>query len=220
MKRSSVKKMSVMSGLLLFFLPFALNINAKEYKKPGLLIISHGSSNQEANNKVETMVEEMRKENNDKNYFHAIENAFLEVGAPTVKTGVERLQKAGCDMIVAVPFFTSQDGHTQEDIPVVLGLSSDPEILAELKEEGIELANPKLPVVITKTLNETKLLRNFAKSEVDSMSLKGKEETLVLVSLEKNDYKDIVTPKIAEAAKYAANAKGIKKLQRYLFLAG
>jgi predicted Fe-Mo cluster-binding NifX family protein len=181
------------------------------YKRPGLLILSHGSSAMEVNNKVEDMVARIRKENNEKKLFHAVENAFLEVGQPTAKTGVKRLQDAGCDRIIVVPFFTSQDGHTQDDIPVVMGLSSDPEVLEELKGEGIELANPTVPVVITKTLNETNVLADFIKSEVASMSKKSKDEALVAISLEANDYRNIVFPTINKAAKAAAQSKGIKK---------
>lgn len=210
MTRSITKKMSVIYGVALLSVFFAGTLNAQTYRKPGLLIISHGSSSVAVNAKVEEMVESVRKENASKKTFFAVENAFLEVGTPTAKTGVARLQAAGCDMIVVVPFFTSQDGHTLDDIPVVMGLSSDKEVLAELKEEGIELAAPTVPVIITQTLNETDLLADFLTSETGKLSTKAKEEAIVVISLEKNEYKDIVVPTIAKAVKAAAKANGIK----------
>ncbi|MDR0646739.1 MAG: CbiX/SirB N-terminal domain-containing protein, partial [Elusimicrobiota bacterium] len=207
MTRSIIKKIAIFA--LAFFCCGAAH--SQEYKHPGLLVLSHGSSSLEVNNKVEDMVARIRKENNEKKLFHAVENAFLEVGQPTARTGVERLQKAGCDRIIVVPFFTSQDGHTQDDIPVVMGLSSNPEVIEELKGEGIALANPTVFVVITKTLNETNVLADFIKSEVASMSKKSKEEALVVISLEANDYRNIVFPTINNATKAAAQSKDIKK---------
>ncbi|MDR0734227.1 MAG: CbiX/SirB N-terminal domain-containing protein [Elusimicrobiota bacterium] len=199
------------AGIVLSCLLLAGALNAAQYDRPGLLVLSHGSAAAGVNDKVEAMVEQIRKENNNKKAFYAVENAFLEVGTPTAKTGVEKLQAAGCDAIIVVPFFTSQDEHTQRDIPVVMGLSSDAEALAELKEEGIELAAPKVPVVISKTLNETNLLEDFVKSELRVLSQNGRDEALVVISLEKNEYNAIVVPQIEKAVRKAAKSGGIKK---------
>jgi hypothetical protein len=208
---SLLKKVSLIPCIVLFCAFFAGILNAAQYSRPGLLVLSHGSAGAGVNDKVEDMVEQIRKENSGGKSFHAVENAFLEVGTPSAKDGVEKLQAAGCDMIVVVPFFTSQDDHTQEDIPAVMGLSADAKVLAGLKEEGIELAGPKVPVVITKTLNETNLLEDFVKNEIAALSQKSRGEALVVISLEKNDYKNIVVPLIAKAVKEAAKNGGIKK---------
>jgi hypothetical protein len=158
---------------------------------PGLLIISHGSPSAQWNNPVSDLVEHVRKLNADEGKFHAVEAAFLEFAQPDAASGIEKLQSAGCDRIIVVPFFIAPSGHSLFDVPAVLGLYSSPSIRRTLKDEGAMVARPIVPVTLTQTLSEGDLLDSFVMTEIEKLSKNPKDEAIVLIAHGSADQRDL-----------------------------
>jgi len=171
-------------------------------KRPGLLILSHGAPAPQWNEPVNALVERVRKQNEGKKIFHAIEGAFLEFTQPDAMAGIEKLEVAGCDRIIVVPLFIAPSSHSLFDVPAVLGLYSSPEIRLTLEEEGARVAQPKVSLTLTQTLSEGDLLDNFARDEVCSLSKDPTNEAVVLIAHGCRDHHSLVENMTRRVATY------------------
>jgi len=171
--------------------------------RPGLLIISHGSPSAQWNDPVSGVIERVRKLNAEEGRFHAVEGAFLEFAQPDAAAGIEKLQNAGCDRIIVVPFFIAPSGHSLFDVPAVLGLYTSPSIRRTLKDEDARVARPTVPVTLTQTLSEGALLDSFVMTEIEKLSKNPKDEAIVLIahgSADQRDLHDITMRRLLTAA--------------------
>lgn len=178
-------------------------------KQPGLLILSHGAPSPQWNEPVNRLVERVRKQNEDKKSFHAIECAFLEFTQPDAAAGIEKLEARGCDHIIVVPLFIAPSSHSHFDVPAVLGLYSSPEILQTLKEEGARVAQPRVPLTLTQTLSEGDLLDAFARDEVRALSKDPANEAIVLIAHGCADHHALVERMTRRVATYCCGQCGI-----------
>ena len=182
---------------------------AGKSKRPGLLILSHGAPAPQWNEPVNRLVERVRKQNDDKKTFHAIEGTFLEFIQPDAATGIERLEAAGCDRIIVVPLFIAPSSHSLFDVPAVLGLYSSPEIRQTLEEEGARVAQPRVPLTLTQTLSEGDLLDSFARDEVRTISKDPANEAVVLIAHGSPDHHSLVERMTRRVATYCCGQSGI-----------
>ena len=182
---------------------------AGKSKQPGLLILSHGTPEPQWNEPVNTLVERVRKQNEDKETFHAIEGAFLEFTQPDAAAGIEKLEAAGCDRIIVVPLFIAPSSHSLFDVPAVLGLYSSPEIRQTLEEEGARVAQPRVPLTLTHTLSEGVLLDGFARDEVRSLSKDPANEAVVLIAHGCRDHNSLVERMTRRIATFCCGQCGI-----------
>jgi len=85
--------------------------------KTGVMICGHGSRSQAAVDEFRCLVERLPTELPD---GWLTEYGYLEFADPVIRDGLDRLRKAGCDRILAVPGMLFAAMHAKNDIPTVL----------------------------------------------------------------------------------------------------
>ena len=85
--------------------------------KIGVMICGHGSRSQSAVDEFKVLAEKLPA------YFPQdwmVDYGYLEFANPVIRDGLDRLQTAGCDRILAVPGMLFAAMHAKNDIPTVL----------------------------------------------------------------------------------------------------
>jgi sirohydrochlorin ferrochelatase len=156
--------------------------SAQAVGKPGLLIVAHGSPAPAWNQPVLQQEQKVRTAFGESNPFVAIKVVFMEFAEPNVADGLEALQEAGCDRIVAVPLMVAPSSHSHWDIPALLGIYSDPGVEKLLRSEGARLVRPRVPVTLTTTLAESDVIERIMLKRVRQLSQNPEREAVVLLA--------------------------------------
>ena len=100
--------------------------------KTALLLIAHGSRQDEANADLLDMVAEMRKTGD----YAVVEGAYLELSAPTIEEACALCVAQGAEKVVLLPYFLSAGVHVRQDLTAILGKLADsyPEVRFSLAE--------------------------------------------------------------------------------------
>jgi hypothetical protein len=153
-------------------------------KKHGLLIIAHGAPSTAWNEPVlkvgKNVITKLNKNGN--NPFGKVQVVFMESAKPSVADGIEAIENAGCNRIIAVPLLIAPSSHSHWDVPALLGIYNDPNMTAEFKKEGAKLIRSKLPITLTPTLEHGTLLSDILLDNVREISNNPKEEAIVLLA--------------------------------------
>jgi sirohydrochlorin ferrochelatase len=80
--------------------------------KTALLLIAHGSRQEEANADLHDIVAEMRK----RGEYDVVEGAFLEMAEPTIEEAGGRCVAQGARKVVLLPYFLSAGVHVRQDL--------------------------------------------------------------------------------------------------------
>ncbi|MGI9310157.1 MAG: sirohydrochlorin chelatase [bacterium] len=81
-----------------------------------LLLIAHGSRRSPSNDEVGALAARLRDGTAEMN-FDLVEHAFLEMAAPDIAQGGDKLIAAGADEIILLPYFLAAGAHVAADIP-------------------------------------------------------------------------------------------------------
>ena len=100
--------------------------------KTALLLIAHGSRQDEANADLVDLVAEMRK----KGDYPVIEGAYLELSTPTIEEACALCVAQGAEKVVLLPYFLSAGVHVRQDLTAILRKLADsyPEVRFSLAE--------------------------------------------------------------------------------------
>ena len=150
---------------------------------PGLLLIAHGSPSADWNRPLLDLESDVQHKLNEQGSpFLAVKLVFMEFAAPSVADGVELMESAGCDRIVVVPLLIAPSTHSHRDIPSLLGLYADEQVLAILRAEGATPVRSRLPITITPTLDQGELLETVLLQRVHELSQEPENEALVVLA--------------------------------------
>ncbi len=147
----------------------------------GVILVAHGSPSPHWNQAVAEVVERVREHLKDEPGIAGVRLGYLEKARPTIADAVSELTALGCRRIVAVPMFIAASGHVQYDVPTVLGVLHDPKVARTLREEGITLVCPTVPITLTPPLSEGGCLDAYTLSEVKRLSQNPQREVLLLL---------------------------------------
>jgi len=84
--------------------------------KRALLVIAHGSPQEEANAPLFEVLEEIRA----RGIYPVVQAGFLECNEPTIPRAVAACVNQGADRIDAVPYFLHTGKHVASDLPTLL----------------------------------------------------------------------------------------------------
>ncbi|HEV2949087.1 MAG TPA: CbiX/SirB N-terminal domain-containing protein [Gemmataceae bacterium] len=101
-----------------------------------LLLIAHGSRQEEANDDLRDVVAQMRKQGD----FAFVEGAFLELAEPTIEEGGARCVELGAKRVVMLPYFLSAGVHVRQDLTAIRG-----KLAERFPEVDFRLAEPLGP---------------------------------------------------------------------------
>ncbi len=153
-------------------------------EKPALVIIAHGAPMPHWNNLVLNLEEEVKNEISRRGTdpFGTVRVAFMEFSEPSVKTVFTDLQNVGVTDVFVVPLFIAPSGHSLFDVPTILGIYRDQEILDELRDEGIETVDAKIRITLSPTLDKSGILKTAMLKRVRELSTDSSSEAVVLLA--------------------------------------
>jgi sirohydrochlorin ferrochelatase len=80
--------------------------------KTALLVIAHGSRQDEANGDLHQIVADMRR----RGRYPIVEPAFLELTEPAIETAAQQCVEQGARRVILVPYFLSAGVHVRRDL--------------------------------------------------------------------------------------------------------
>lgn len=159
--------------------------------KPGLVLVAHGSRSADWNTRVLELAALVGQRPEVANVFSGgVAAAFLEgFQFPIAPTILNQLNQ-GATAVVVVPVFLTASGHLEEEIPVILGLRTDSDVLAMLIADNIPVLPAGLPVILAPPLAPSVVLpRNVAKRAA-ALAPPATDSGVVLVYYGSSSYQD------------------------------
>jgi sirohydrochlorin ferrochelatase len=99
----------------------------KSNKETGILLISHGSRLKHGSEVINKLADLYRQKTTNK-----VEVGYMERKEPNIPQAVANLTEGtNIERIIVVPVFVAHGLHTKRDIPKILGLNSDEELIDE-----------------------------------------------------------------------------------------
>lgn len=150
--------------------------------KNALVVIAHGSPMEQWRKPVLDLEPQLRQVMSDVKEISYVRVAMMEFTEPTIATVVSDCEAAGVDTIFAVPLFIAPSGHSEVDIPNIIGHKYDPKVIAELTEENTRFVKSKTPIILGPTLSYDDFLEQTMLERVREMSKSPRDEAVLLVS--------------------------------------
>ncbi len=176
------------------------NISGKE--KIGVLIVNHGSHSKQWREMLLDVETQVKPEILKNKRISDVKTAYMEYTGPNIADQLKAFDKEGYDEIIIVPMFLTVSSHTADDIQNIVGIQANPDVLATLKEEEIEVYKPKARVTITPLLDFAGYLKkNVAKRYKEISKNKG-NEGVVLIAYGSTPYNQQWIELIQDIGKY------------------
>ena len=181
-------------------------------EKLGLLIIAHGSPMPAWNAPVLALEDEVLMILNEKgdNSFTAVRVALMEFNEPSINTVIEEMEKNGIDRVYALPLLIAPSGHSLFDVPTILGLYYESEIVREIKEEGTTIADTKIKITMGPTLDSGDVLKEIMLDRVNELSASPQTEGVVLLAHGDHYFQPIWDALCGEIGSYICAKTGIE----------
>jgi len=201
--------MKYLYSLLLATLLFSCDGNNKiednsgsTKQKVAVLLVNHGSHSEGWRKMLFDVEDAVKEQLLALNGVEAIETAHMEYNEPSIATRLKEFDEAGYTDVIVVPIFLTVSSHYSHDIPVIVGLSSDPKIIEQLKKEKIETYKPKARVTITPPLDYTTILKKNVARRVENLSASAENEAVLLVAYGDEQYNQQWEELVEEIGKY------------------
>ena len=127
--------------------------------KIGVLLVNHGSRQKAWRD----MLMDVEKAVDDRLLalpnVKAVRTAFNEYNEPSVAAQMKAFDDEGFDEVIVLPLFLTVGGHTNSDIPNLVGLKNDPKALEALPKDGLPVYRPKARVTLLETIDSTEFLK-------------------------------------------------------------
>ncbi|WP_423910667.1 sirohydrochlorin chelatase [Candidatus Spongiihabitans sp.] len=101
----------------------------KRHKIKALLLIAHGSGNQDSNDEIHALTRLLRTsfstrpKNSLDEKFAFVDCAFLELTDPDIATAIDSLVREGVTEITVLPYFLAKGNHINKDIPAKISVT-------------------------------------------------------------------------------------------------
>lgn len=169
---------------ILFSILFLCAAMSVAEAKNALVVIAHGSPMESWRKPVlelETSVRNQIKAAKLKGIDY-VRVALMEYTEPSVASVVKDCEAQGVDSIFALPLFIAPSGHTEEDLPNILGWKYNPYVREELAEEKTEMVKSKLPIVLGPTFYYSYVLEKVMAQRVKSFSKDAANEAVIFLA--------------------------------------
>jgi len=189
-----------------------ISINSFAQGKIGLLIIAHGSPSEQWNQPViniENQVEKLLKTKNILD-FDEVRVALMEFIEPSIATVVKDMENKGITKVYALPLFIAPSGHSLYDIPTILGLYYNQEMVDDIKEEGIKIVDTKIKITVGPTLDYKNVMKDILLDKVKNLSDNPAEEALIILAHGDKNFKPIWEELINETGNYILGKTSIE----------
>lgn len=170
--------------------------------KTAVLIVNHGSNAESWRNMLLDVETQVENELMAHPQIGEVRTAFMEYTEPSIATRMKEFDEEGYDQVIVVPIFLTVSSHYSHDIPVIVGLNSDPKIKESLKKENIEVYRAKARVTITPPLDYSSILKKNIARRVKALSEDSDNEGVLLVAYGDARYNQQWEEMVGEIGKY------------------
>ena len=171
-------------------------------EKIGVLLVNHGSHSEGWRQMLYDVEDAVREDIMANPRISEIKTAHMEYNEPSIATQMKWFDDNGFTDVVVVPIFLTVSSHYSHDIPVIVGLSSDPKILEQLAEEEIEVYKSKARAIITPPLDYTTILKKNVARRVEALSEDADNEAVLLVAYGDEQYNQQWEEMVEEIGQY------------------
>ncbi len=201
-----INSLLVLSALVLF----ACSPTSKEKsnqentaKKIGVLLVNHGSVAKSWRQMLLDVEDQVKEEILSNTKISKVTTAFMEYTEPSIATRMKEFDDEGFDEVIVVPIFLTVSSHYSHDIPVILGISADPNAKDYMiGKEKIEVYKAKARVSITPPLDYSTLLKKNIERRVNALSKDAENEGVLLVAYGDAQYNQQWEEMVDEIGKY------------------
>ena len=173
-----------MNKKIILMLAFMLTTLSTLQAKTALMIVAHGSPMESWRKPVldlEPLVKQQVAEGKLKG-IDIVKVALMEYTEPSVASVVKACEAEGADTIFALPIFIAPSGHTEEDLPNILGHKYNPYVREELAEEKTEMVHTKTPIILGPTFYYSYLLEKRMHDRIQSLSQDPQNEAVIFLA--------------------------------------
>lgn len=186
--------------------------------KSALVVIAHGSPMEQWRKPVLDLEQQLRGCMEGVTGISYVRVAMMEFTEPTIATVVEDCEQQGVDTIFAIPLFIAPSGHSEVDIPNIIGHKYDPHIVEELMEEKTRFVKSRLPIILGPTLSFDDFLEKTMLERVQEMSKAPKDEAVLFVAHGDRQFVGYWNQKMQSICDYVKQQTGIE-VADYKFIA-
>lgn len=180
--------------------------------KVGVLLVNHGSHSK----LWRDMLLDVQKKTEDKILANPkiskVLTGYMEYNGPSIADQLKKFDKEGYDEIIIVPLFLTVSSHTESDIQNIVGVKKNPDVIADLKEENIEIYSPKARVIITPLLDFPNLLKKNIARRYKALNNGNTNNGLVLVAYGSTPYNQQWIELIEDIGKYMKINAGVENI--------
>ncbi|MGV1049422.1 MAG: CbiX/SirB N-terminal domain-containing protein [Solirubrobacterales bacterium] len=145
-----------------------------------------------------------------------VRTAFMEYTEPSIATQLRAFDESGIESVVLVPLLLTISDHSFDDIPTICGLSADPDRVAQLKKDRVEIYDAGADLSFTPLLDFSGLVQaNLARRIGSILGAQAEQEArglrhgLVLIGYGSAEFDDEWNRFFAEIRAFAESELGI-----------
>lgn len=148
--------------------------------RTALVVVAHGSPSEEWNRCVLDLESRLDALNLPGIDYRRV--ALMEFTQPNIASVIRDCEREGVDTVFVLPLFISPSGHSEDDIPNILGLKYSPATHAELVAEGTEFVRTKMHIVVGPTLMDSGVIEKAMLERVQAMSANPQKEAVLFLA--------------------------------------
>ena len=143
-----------------------------------------------------------------------VRTAFMEYTEPSIATQLRACEESGAESVVVVPLLLTISDHSFDDIPTICGLAADPDRVAQLEAEKIEVYRAEATLSFAPLLDFSDLTRANLARRVRAIvgrreAAAAKRDGLVLVGYGSAEFEDEWNRFFSETRLFAEAGLGI-----------
>lgn len=205
-----MNKTNIIVITVFFFLFTACNNNGKQNttkqaeknSKVGVLIVNHGSHSKQWREMLLDVENKVKPEILKGGKIADVRTAYMEYTGPNIADQLKKFDEEGYAEVIIVPMFLTVSSHTADDIQNIVGVQANPDVLANLEKEKIEVYKPKARVTITPLLDFAGYLKKNVAKRYKAISKNAGNEGVVLIAYGSTPYNQQWVELINDIGKY------------------
>lgn len=147
----------------------------------GLLLVNHGSHSATWRQALLDLEARVTDSILAGGLIQGVRTAHMEYTEPSIATQMKAFDEEGYTDVIVVPILLTVSSHSADDIPTIMGQKHDPEVVAELTSENIEIYTPAANVHFTPLLDFSEALQKNVLMRCRDLSRQPESEGLALI---------------------------------------
>jgi len=147
----------------------------------GLLLVNHGSHSATWRQALLDLEARVSDSILAGGIIQGVRTAHMEYTEPSIATQMKAFDEGGFTDVIVVPILLTVSSHSADDIPTIMGQKHDPEVMAELQSENIEIYTPAATVHFAPLLDFSDALQKNVLMRCRELSRQPENEGLALI---------------------------------------